>query len=99
MYGVFNYALKLPFSWLQITCVMGYSLFSYIPLSLLCFYKPLQWPALLASFGLSTAFALKAFVPTVAEKQPTNAVPALSAITASQLLFMLIVKFRFFWHS
>lgn len=91
-WALFNYWLKVPLSFIQLLCVIGYSLAIYIPLSFVCVISVLSWPALLAACISSTLFLIKTMMPILTQHVPNQMVLVLGGMMVANVCLLLALK-------
>jgi len=84
-------------AYMSLICLVGYSFFIYIPCAMLSTLSFLSWPALAVGLLGSTLFVLKSLVPVLSERKE-KAMPVVMVYVLGQLVFMLILKFKFYGH-
>ena len=82
---------------MQLVCLVGYSLFLYIPCTVLATFSVFSWPILAVAVASSTLFILRSLKPVVGPNE--KAVPVIAIFVAAQVLFMLVIKFQFYSHK
>lgn len=92
-----KYMVEKPLPYMSLVCLVGYSFFIYIPCTMLATLSFLSWPALAVGLVASTLFVLKSLVPMLTERKE-KAMPVLMLYVLGQLIFMLILKFKFYGH-
>jgi hypothetical protein len=98
LYLAAKYFLKVPsLGFMQLTCLVGYSLFLYVPCAILATFSVFSWPALAAACAASSLFLLRSLKPVLgaSDKAPT----ALLVLALLQVGFFLVVKLRFYSHK
>jgi len=83
-------------------CIYGYSLVAFIPATILCLVPSelVSWLAFMAACGISCLFLIRNIAPTIIDYLPRNYVTGLlGGLVATQVLFMLMLKFEFFWST
>lgn len=98
LWAAMKYFMGLPVGFMPLFCLYGYSLFLFIPCTLLATISLFSWPALgLALIG-STLFLLRSIVP-IASARKEKAMTLIACIVAAQIIFTLILKIKFYSHS
>jgi len=82
---------------MQLTCLVGYSFFLYVPFAVLATFTIFSWPALLSAAAASSIFLLRSLKPLL--RPEDKAVPVLAVLALAQVVFMLIVKTSFYSHK
>jgi len=98
LWAAFTYFVKLPVRYMSLMCLVGYSFALYIPCTILATFSALSWPSIVLAGVGSTLFVLKSIVPVISARKE-KAVTVLSLLVAAQVVFMLIIKFKFYSHS
>ena len=80
---------------MRLLCLVGYSLFLYIPCCIISTINFLAWPAVAAAGASSTLFLLRSLLPLMSA-QKEKATTVVGVVCAMQVIFMLIVKVKFY---
>lgn len=96
MYATCKYFIQLKdTSFMRLLCLVGYSLFLYIPGCIVSTITVLAWPALGGALVVSTLFLLRSLLPLMSA-QKEKATTVVGLVCAMQAIFMLVVKFKFY---
>ena len=96
LYAACKYFIMLKdMGFVRLLCLVGYSLFLYIPACIVSTITMLAWPALGAASGLSTLFLLRSLLPLMTS-QKEKATTVVVVVCAIQVIFLLIIKTKFY---
>lgn len=91
-----KYLLGIPsIGYVQLTCLVGYSLLLYLPAAALAVVHLLAWPAVGLAGAAATAFLVRSLKPLLEPKRE-KAVTVLGLVLCMQLLFVLVLKLQFY---
>lgn len=98
LYAAAKYFLNVPNLGLtQLVCLLGYSLFLYVPGVVLATFTIFSWPALATAAVASNLFLVRSVKPALGTSE--KALPVLGCLVASQIIFALVLKFQFYSHN
>lgn len=93
-----RYLLNIPsLGFTQLTCLVGYSLFLYLPATFVATSTALAWPALVAASGCSTLFLLRSLKPVLEVRREKGA-SVMGVLVLTQVIFMIVLKLKFYSH-
>ena len=95
LYAACKYFMNLNTTFMRLLCLVGYSLFLYIPCCVISTINFLAWPAVAAAGAASTLFLLRSLLPLMSA-QKEKATTVVGVVCAMQVIFMLIVKVKFY---
>eukprot|EP01134_Creolimax_fragrantissima_P005954 CFRG5954T1 len=96
-----NFYVKQSCVLLELVCLFGYSVFMFIPVSILCVLpiETMRWLAVVLGFGTSSAVLLGNLYPMIHSLHQKTAYIVLGVTAAAQALLAIIFKLYFFEYS
>ncbi|KNC76194.1 hypothetical protein SARC_11293, partial [Sphaeroforma arctica JP610] len=96
-----NFYVKQPCVLLELICLFGYSVFMFIPVSVVCVVpsEALRWTAVVLGFGVSSLVLLGNLYPMIQSLNQKTAYVVLGATASAQILLAVIFKMYFFEYA